>query len=80
MKVSNLVRISSLLIASCVMLAPTLLTAQEKVKVVASFSILGDMVRQVTGGLAEVTTIVGPDADAHVYTPKHSGRQISSTC
>ena len=43
--------------------------ADDKVKVVASFSILGDMVRQVTGDLAEVTTIVGPDADAHVYTP-----------
>ncbi len=43
--------------------------AQDKVKVVASFSILGDMVRQVTGDLADVTAIVGPDADAHVYTP-----------
>ncbi len=43
--------------------------AHDKIKVVASFSILGDMVEQVTGGLAEVTTIVGPDADAHVYTP-----------
>jgi len=43
--------------------------ADDKVKVVASFSILGDMVRQVTGDLAEVTTIVGPDADAHVYMP-----------
>ena len=43
--------------------------ADDKIKVVASFSILGDMVRQVTGNLAEVTTIVGPDADAHVYTP-----------
>ena len=43
--------------------------AHDKVKVVASFSILGDMVRQVTGDLAEITTIVGPDADAHVYTP-----------
>ena len=41
----------------------------EKLKVVASFSILGDMVQQVTGDLAEVKTIVGPDADAHVYTP-----------
>ena len=46
--------------------------AHEKLKVVASFSILGDMVRQVTGDLAEVTTIVGPDADAHVYTPNAS--------
>jgi len=43
--------------------------AQDKIKVVASFSILGDMVGQVTGDLVEVTTIVGPDADAHVYTP-----------
>ena len=43
--------------------------AHDKVKVVASFSILGDMVRQVTGDLAEITTIVSPDADAHVYTP-----------
>ena len=69
MRVSNLVRISSFLLISGLIVAPTLLAAQEKVKVVASFSILGDMVRQVTGDLAEVTTIVGPDADAHVYTP-----------
>ena len=46
---------------------PTL--AADKIKVVASFSILGNMVKQVTGDLADVTTIVGPDADAHVYTP-----------
>jgi len=43
--------------------------AADKTKVVASFSILGDMVEQVTGDLAEVTTIVGPDADAHIYQP-----------
>ncbi|MEM7619243.1 MAG: zinc ABC transporter substrate-binding protein [Pseudomonadota bacterium] len=41
----------------------------QKIKVVASFSILADMVRQVTGDLAQITSIVGPDADAHVYTP-----------
>ncbi len=44
-------------------------TAAAQTKVVASFSILGDMVEQVVGDLAEVTTIVGPDADAHVYMP-----------
>ena len=44
-------------------------SAADRVQVVASFSILGDMVRQVTGDLATVTTIVGPDADAHVYQP-----------
>lgn len=47
-------------------------TAQDQLKIVASFSILGDMVRQVAGSLASVTTIVGPDADAHVYTPSTS--------
>lgn len=41
----------------------------EKVEIVASFSILGDMVEEVVGDLAIVTTIVGPDADAHVYQP-----------
>ena len=49
------------------LLVPT--AAQAQVKVVASFSILGDMVRQVTGDLATVTTIVGPNADAHTYSP-----------
>ena len=40
-----------------------------KLNVVASFSILGDMVSQVAGDKADVTTIVGPDADAHLYQP-----------
>ncbi|MDX1923186.1 MAG: metal ABC transporter substrate-binding protein [Alphaproteobacteria bacterium] len=38
-------------------------------KVVASFSILGDMVKQVGGDLIEVETLVGPDGDAHVFQP-----------
>lgn len=41
----------------------------ETQNIVASFSILGDMVEQIVGDHAEVTTIVGPDADAHVYQP-----------
>ncbi|MEM7067965.1 MAG: zinc ABC transporter substrate-binding protein [Pseudomonadota bacterium] len=62
---------SALLIAGLA-LAALPAAAHDKIKVVASFSILGDMVSQVTGDLAEVTTIVGPDADAHVYTPNTS--------
>lgn len=58
---------SRMLVFALAMMLP--LTAQAQVKVVASFSILGDMVRQVTGDLANVETIVGPNADAHVYTP-----------
>ena len=41
----------------------------EPLKVVASFSILGDLVRHVGGDRIGVTTLVGPDGDAHVYVP-----------
>jgi zinc/manganese transport system substrate-binding protein len=43
--------------------------AADKIKAVASFSILGDMVREVGGDRVEVRTLVGPDGDAHVYEP-----------
>ena len=36
---------------------------------VASFSILADMVRHVGGDLVDVTSLVPPDADVHVYQP-----------
>jgi len=45
------------------------LRAQERLNVVASFSILGDFVRNVGGERVSVTTLVGPDGDVHVYTP-----------
>ena len=62
-------RLFSALLVAGLALTSIPAAAQDRIKVVASFSILGDMVRQVTGDLAEVTTIVGPDADAHVYLP-----------
>ena len=43
--------------------------AQDRLNVVASFSILGDFVRNVGGNSVNVTALVGPDGDAHVYTP-----------
>ena len=43
--------------------------AQDRLNVVASFSILGDFVRNVGGDRVSVTTLVGPDSDAHVYSP-----------
>jgi zinc/manganese transport system substrate-binding protein len=43
--------------------------AEDRLKVVASFSILGDFVKNVGGDRVEVTTLVGPDGDVHVYTP-----------
>ncbi|MGH6833711.1 MAG: metal ABC transporter substrate-binding protein, partial [Methyloceanibacter sp.] len=43
--------------------------AADKLKTVASFSILGDMVRQVGGDRVEVVTLVPPNGDAHVFDP-----------
>jgi zinc/manganese transport system substrate-binding protein len=52
-------------------LATTMLPAraEDRLNVVASFSILGDFVRNVGGDRVNVTTLVGPDSDVHVYTP-----------
>lgn len=43
--------------------------AAAELKVVASFSIIGDLARNVGGDRIELTTLVGPDGDAHVYEP-----------
>jgi zinc/manganese transport system substrate-binding protein len=43
--------------------------AADKLKVVTTFTILGDMVKNVGGEHVAVTTLVGPDSDAHVYQP-----------
>lgn len=41
----------------------------EPLKVVASFSILGDLVRQVGGERVSVAVLVGPNGDAHGFVP-----------
>lgn len=43
--------------------------ADRPLHVVASFSILGDVVKTVGGDRVQVTTLVGPDGDAHVFEP-----------
>jgi zinc/manganese transport system substrate-binding protein len=53
-------------------LAASPLHADERLNVVASFSILGDFVRNVGGERVDLTTLVGPDSDVHVYTPAPS--------
>ena len=44
--------------------------AADQVRVLASFSILADLVRQVGGDAVAVEALVGPDADVHVYEPR----------
>jgi zinc/manganese transport system substrate-binding protein len=55
------------MIATLLTAGPTL--AQEKLKVVATFSILADLAKQVGGDRVEVRALVGPNGDAHVYAP-----------
>ena len=52
--------------------------AEEKLKVIATFSILGDIVANVGGDRVEVTTLVGPDGDAHVFQPAPADAQAVS--
>ena len=48
---------------------PPMAQADEPMPVVATFSILGDMVGRIGGEHISLTTLVGPDGDAHVYQP-----------
>lgn len=42
---------------------------------VASFSILGDFLREIGGNFLSLETIVGPEADAHAFSPAPSDAQ-----
>src|ERR1700680_1048702 len=44
-------------------------SAQERLKVIASFSILGDVVRNVGGDRTVVETLVGANGNAHIFAP-----------
>lgn len=57
------------------LLLSTAAWADPALKAVASFSILGDFVHQVGGDRVAVTTLVGPDGDAHVYQPTPADAQ-----
>jgi zinc/manganese transport system substrate-binding protein len=58
--------------ASILSLSPVLMAqaSAAELKVVASFSIIADFAKNVGGDRVEITTLVGPDGDAHVYEPR----------
>jgi zinc/manganese transport system substrate-binding protein len=64
-----LTRILVLFLALCVWGGGTVAGAEKMVKVIASFSILGDMIKNVGGDRVQVITLVGPNGDAHVFEP-----------
>jgi zinc/manganese transport system substrate-binding protein len=55
--------------AATLVLANGPAAAQDRLKVLATFSIVGDFARQVGGDRIELTVLVGPNSDAHVYSP-----------
>lgn len=57
------------LVALAMLVATSPVRAADRLNVVASFSIIADFVRNVGGDRVSVTTLVGPDGDAHVYAP-----------
>jgi zinc/manganese transport system substrate-binding protein len=62
-----MLRRTVLAVLLAVLASPAL--AQENLKAVATFSILADFVKQVGGDRVDVTALVGPNGDAHVYQP-----------
>lgn len=62
-------QLRSWLMALLVVTSVAPLHAQDRLNVVASFSILADFVRSVGGDRVNVTSLVGPNGDVHVYTP-----------
>ena len=56
-------------------LSANIVHAQEPLQVVTSFSILDDMVSTIGGDHVSVTSLVGPDGDAHAFSPKPADAQ-----
>jgi len=62
--------VRALLAALLLALAALPASAEPRLKVVATFSILGDLAASIGGDKTDVSVLVGPDADAHTYQPR----------
>lgn len=67
MRLSKSFRLSATAAVICCL--PAAKAQADQLRVVASFSILKDMVEQVAGDAATVTSLVGPDGDMHFFIP-----------
>ena len=66
-------------IAAAAALLATPARAESRLNVIASFSVLGDFVKNVGGDKVNVTTLVGSNGDVHVYTPApDDARKVAS--
>lgn len=77
----SLLRVLAVLAVALVASAPAAVgqtppPPSARLKVVATFSILGDLVAQVAGDKVELAVLVGPDADAHAWQPRPSDARL----
>src|SRR5215469_11413011 len=73
--------LASWLAPICVVLVcpnPHLAAATAPIPVMVSFSILGDIVRQIGGSDVAVTSLIGPDSDAHAFEPNPDQARLLS--
>ena len=55
---------------------PVTAHSAKKIKVLATFSILGDMAKRIGGDHVTVSSLVGPDGDTHVYRPTPAAAKL----
>jgi zinc/manganese transport system substrate-binding protein len=63
-------RLLAAVLACAALPAPAPSRAQSRPRVVATFSILGNLVFEVAGDHVDLAVLVGPNTDAHTYQPK----------
>jgi len=69
MKILKVLLGSVFVISSLFLTVPVAAQEGKPISVVATFSIIGDMVKRVGGDAVKLTTLVGPGGDGHVYQP-----------
>ncbi len=69
-KIFPLILLASLLLAACGTPATSSNISSSKLKVVASTTIIGDVVAQVGGDLIQLTVLFPPGADPHSFEPR----------
>jgi zinc/manganese transport system substrate-binding protein len=71
--------LAAMLASAAPLPAPTRAWAQSRPRVVATFSILGDLVLEIAGDRIDLAVLVGPDTDAHTYQPKPGDARTLAT-
>jgi zinc/manganese transport system substrate-binding protein len=67
--------IKSLILSANILMTTPSFSQEAKISVIASFSILGDFVKNIGGERINLNTLVAAGADAHVYSPTPNDAQ-----